>query len=141
MEKKQNNKAKDAVKQFHNACNLLACTINEQLFDGDRRWYWIGDEVGGLCDFDDLDVLKPEDMVRIIDHGMTYDQYAEWRDANLDNNNYINLRSWLMGLRHEMIKPHKDADGGQTWQKQAEESSVFRWAYLDDILPEKGGGE
>ena len=43
-------------------------------------------------------------MVRIIEHGMTYDDYAEWRDANLENNRYINLKSWLMGARHEMFK-------------------------------------
>ncbi len=92
------------VAAFKGACNALAEQVNRHLFDADRRWYWIGDEVGGLCDFDDLDVLRPEDMVRIIDQGMTYDEYAEWRDANIDNNNYINLKSWLMGLRHEMIK-------------------------------------
>ena len=49
-------------------------------------------------------MLNPEDMVRIIENGMTYGEYAEWRDANLDNNRYINLKSWLMGLRHKMLK-------------------------------------
>ena len=45
----------------------------------------------------------PEDMVRIIEHHMTYDEYAEWRDANLGKEKYINLRSWLKGARHEML--------------------------------------
>ena len=43
-------------------------------------------------------------MVRIIENGITYDEYAEWRDANLDNGRYINLKSWLLGARHYMFK-------------------------------------
>ena len=88
---------------FHNACNLLATLVNEQLFEGSRSWYWVADDIGGLCDFEETDVLNPEDMVRIIENGLTYDQYAEWREANLDNGRYINLKSWLKGARHEML--------------------------------------
>lgn len=43
----------------------------------------------------DTDFLSPEDMVRIIENDITYDEYAEWREANLDHNSYINLKSWL----------------------------------------------
>lgn len=98
-----NKKTQDAIKKYKDACNLLASIVNEQLFDACRKWYWIGGEVGGACDFEECDVLNPEDMVRIIESGLTYDQYAEWRDANLDNNSYINLKSWLMGLRHDIL--------------------------------------
>lgn len=94
----------DAVQRFKDACNDIAELVNEQLFDGCRKWYWIGDEVGGACDFEEVDVLNPEDMVRIIENNLTYDEYAEWREANLDNNRYINLKSWLMGARHDMFK-------------------------------------
>lgn len=94
----------DAVQRFKDACNDIAELVNEQLFDGCRKWYWIGDEVGGACDFEEVDVLNPEDMVSIIENGLTYDEYAEWREANLDNNRYINLKSWLMGARHDMFK-------------------------------------
>lgn len=91
------------IKVYHDVCNKLAELVNSQLFDGCRKWYWIGDEVGGVCDFEDSDVLNPEDMVRIIENGMSYDEYAEWNDANLDNDSYINLKSWLMGARHNML--------------------------------------
>ena len=84
--------------------NTLAELVNKQLFDGCRQWYWIGNEVGGVCDFEDVDVLNLEDMFCIIENNMTYDAYAEWRDANLDNNRNINLKSWLMGARHDMLK-------------------------------------
>ena len=93
---------------FRESCDRLAELVNEQLFDGCRKWYWIGEEVGGACDFEECDVLNPEDMVRIIESGLTYDQYAEWRDANLDNNRYINLKSCLMGERHDMLKEEKE---------------------------------
>lgn len=96
-------KAPSVVREFKKACDDLAELVNEQLFDGCREWYWICDEVGGACDFEECDVLNPEDMVRIIENNMTYDEYAEWRDANLDHAQYINLKSWLMGARHDML--------------------------------------
>ena len=96
-------KVPSVVRKYKKACDDLAELVNEQLFDFFRVWYWIGDEVGGACDFEETDVLNPEDMVRIIENGLTYDQYAEWREANLDNGRYINLKSWLMGLRLVML--------------------------------------
>ena len=99
------------IELFKTACNRLATFVNMQLFDGCRKWYWIGNEVGGACDFEECDVLNPEDMVRIIENGLSYDEYAEWRDANIDNNRYINLKSWLMGARHYMLKEEKKVNG------------------------------
>lgn len=110
MDIKKREQGMSAVSMFHNACNLLATLVNEQLFEGIRTWYWIGDEVGGVCDFEECDMLNPDDMVRIIENKMTYDEYAEWRDANLDNNRYINLKSWLMGLRHDMLDKEKESE-------------------------------
>ena len=105
MNKKKLNKSqKKTIELFKFACDSLAASVNQQLFDGCRKWYWIGDEVGGACDFEETDVLNVDDMVRIIENNMTYDEYAEWRDAILDNNRYINLKSWLMGARHDMFK-------------------------------------
>ena len=110
MDKKKREQGRSAVAMFHNACNLLATLVNEQLFDGIRTWYWIGDDVGGMCDFEESDFLSPEEMVRIIEHHLTYDEYAEWRDANLDDGRYINLKSWLMGARHYMLDKEKETE-------------------------------
>ena len=106
--KKKNKPQLSAVEQFKTACNELAASVNQQLFYGCRQWYWVGGDVGGVCDFEDVDVLNLEDMVLIIEKNMTYDQYAEWRDANLDNNRYINLKLWMMGARHDMLKEKKE---------------------------------
>ena len=103
-----NKSQKETIELFKFACNSLATAVNKQLFDGCRKWYWIGDEVGGVCDFEDCDLLNPEDMVRVIENNMTYDEYAEWREANLNNNYYIHLKSWLMGERHDMFKEDKE---------------------------------
>ena len=69
-----------------------------------REFHWILDIPGGLCDFEDTDLLSPDEMVLILEYNMSYEQYAEWREANLTHKPTINLRSWLMGLRHEMLK-------------------------------------
>ena len=100
----------DTVEQYKKSCNDLAELVNQQIFDGCRKWYWIGDDVGGVCDFECVDILNPEDMLRIIENGLTYDDYAEWRNANLDNKRYINLKSWLMGLRHDMLNVEKETN-------------------------------
>lgn len=104
---KKNNKtmtATDAVQRFKVACNDLAEAVNKQLFEDSRTWSWVADVVGDSCDFEDSDFLNPEDMVLIIENKMTYSEYAAWRDANLDNENFINLKSWLKGARHDMFE-------------------------------------
>ena len=106
--KKMNKSQKETIELFKFACNSLATAVNKQLFDGYRNWYWIGNEVGGACDFEEADVLNPDDMVHIIENGLTYDEYAEWREANLNNNYYIHLKLWMMGERRDMFKEDKE---------------------------------
>jgi len=71
------------IKQYDNACNLLAALVNKRLFDGERQWWWVADEVGGVCCFDDTDYLTPGEMKYILAHGIDYAHYAAWRDANM----------------------------------------------------------
>lgn len=94
--------------RFKNACNALAEAVNKQLFNGFRKWYWISEEVGGVCDFGGVDLLCPDDMVCIIGYSISYDEYVEWRDAILDHHMHINLKSWLMGVRHEMLNKNEN---------------------------------
>lgn len=94
--------------KFSNVCNELAERINHRLFEDSREFHWILDTPGGLCDFEDTDFLAPDEMVLILEYNISYDQYAEWREANLTHKPTINLRSWLMGLRHEMLKNAPD---------------------------------
>ena len=41
------SQSKKIIKQYKDSCNELAGLVNMQLFDGCRKWYWIGGEVGG----------------------------------------------------------------------------------------------
>ena len=100
---------KSIIKAFNSACNNLAQAVNEQLYDGKCKPYWIADVVGGLCDFGGYVVLSPIEMVLIIGHHLTYDQVMEWIDAGVDYNReresekYINLDAWIKGERYEML--------------------------------------
>lgn len=96
-----------AVVNYWDACERLVKITNKQLFDGFRSTYWVGGVCGGLCCFDDTDFLSPEEMALIIWNEVTYEQYAEWREANLANERNINLQSWLKGARHSMQKDKK----------------------------------
>lgn len=67
---------------------------------------------------------------------------SQWHDASEEPN--AKLDAWLiMQTGKDLYETVKYAgynkDGGQTWQRQAEKGYIIRWAYLDDILPKKGG--
>ena len=96
-----------AVVNYWDACEKLVDIINEKLFDDSRDPYWIGGVCGGLCDFGDTDFLTPEEMALIIQNEVIYEQYVEWREANLASEHKINLLSWLKGARHSMQKDKK----------------------------------
>lgn len=96
-----------AVANYWDACERLVEITNKQLFEGFRSTYWVGGVCGGLCCFDDTDFFSPEEMALIIRYEVTYEQYAEWREANLASERKINLQSWLKGARHSMQKDKK----------------------------------
>lgn len=97
------------ISAYREACENLKDAVNEQLFEGGRSPYWIGDEVGGLCDFEGYIILSATDMVLIIEHDLTYEQVSEWINAGVDYNReregekYINLDAWIKGERYEML--------------------------------------
>lgn len=103
------NLRKKNISAYRAACENLKEAVNEQLFEGGRSPYWIGDEVGGMCDFEEYMILSATDMVLIIEHNLTYEQVSEWIYAGVDYNSgrekmhYINLQSWLKGARYEMF--------------------------------------
>lgn len=106
MKEEKKKTPQQAIAEFKNACDELARQVNHCLFEDSCDWYWVANRVGGSCDFGDTDFLTPEEMVLILEHHLTYDEYADWRDANINNierKGFINLKSWIMGCRHEML--------------------------------------
>ena len=120
MNKKEQDETTQAIHDFRDACNRLAELINRRLFEDCRDWWWVGDEVGGTCCFDDDDYLTPEEMVLILEEGVSYDQYEEWHCANLDHDDYINLYSWLRGCRHDMLNKSKEDNNNNSNQQDNE---------------------
>lgn len=112
-EKDKPKTPQQAIFQFEHACDELARQVNHRLFEDSRNYFWIGNRIGGTCDFDDNDMLTPEEMVLILQTPhFTYKEYSEWRDDNIeyhDTKGFINLGSWLMGCRHFML-PDKVKD-------------------------------
>lgn len=107
MKEEKKKTPQQAIAEFKNACDELARQVNHRLFEDSRDWYWVANRVGGSCDFNDTDFLTPEEMVIILQTPhFTYNEYAEWRDANINNierKGFINLQSWIIGCRHEML--------------------------------------
>lgn len=98
------------VKNYEDACNKLAEYIANNFLQ-QRDWYWVGDEVGGVADFGDIDFLTPMEMRLIITNRLKYEDYAAWRDAIVDNSDkgvVINLQSWIKGLRYEQLERKED---------------------------------
>lgn len=91
------------IEIYKNSCNLLAQQINDYLFEGSRNFYWVAQDIGGICDFDDSDFLTPSEMVLILENKLAYDDYVNWRDSNINNESFINLKSWINGCRHDML--------------------------------------
>lgn len=105
-------KNSDFISVIKSNLNGLCELVNEQLFEGCREWYWVGEHHGGICCFDDTDYLNVEDMILIIEQEVTYEHYSSWHNAELDHpKQHINLRSWLMGARHEMLRNKNDSKG------------------------------
>lgn len=124
---------------FENDCNELARLVNKYLFNDERHWYWVGDYVGGTCDFGDTDFLSPIDMVVILDNNVTYEQYAEWRDANINNierKGFINLESWIMGCRHDMLadKPTYPDHYKEEHQEQSKHNITMKFTEVIEGL-------
>lgn len=103
---------------YKKICNRIAETVNQQLFDGTRSWYWIGEDGCEMCDFDDTDVLSIETMSCIIEKNVSYEEYVEWRDYFIDHPEIVttNLRTWIKKKRNKQEEIRIE-EMGQDWFK------------------------
>lgn len=117
-------KLKNLRKSYEDACNMwlreLCISWELRMSDG----FWIGDEVGGIWDSGDGDVIVDmQDIIYIVEHDVTYDTYCDWRSYNSDAAEfgyaYMRLKSYCEGERripqyafdrlHQMKKDFEDA--------------------------------
>lgn len=94
---------KNLKKDYEDAVSAYVRAFSKQM--NMRFGGWIGDEVGGMADFDDYYSLDFADVKRCVDEGVDYGTLAEWyrycvEVGELEINATIpNLKSWLMGFR------------------------------------------
>ena len=93
----------DLKNDYENAVQAYVRAFCKQM---DMRFgFWIGDEVGGMADFDDYYTLRFDDVKLCVDEAVDYATLAEWYAYCVDvgelgiNATIPNLKSWLMGFR------------------------------------------
>ena len=101
---------------FINACDKLALhfcsTLGVSASSSDTWWVSYGSL---FCFLGGEMFINAEDMMLVIEHRMTWEDFSEWywqwNDMDKDGNplpNRVNLNSWLMGARPEMITDNID---------------------------------
>lgn len=114
MTQKHRHKASIA---FISACEQLARAFCDTLGisrHSDGCW-WV--DYGGTFAFQCGEMFAgAEDMMLVIENGMSWEDFVEWYYQFYDFDhetleqkpNRINLRSWLMGARPEMLNENTD---------------------------------
>lgn len=93
-------------KAYESVCDTYAQRLIEQLGLRKDDAYWVSDEIGSTFAYGDNYFLTMEEIVLLVDNCIGYDEFAEWYNqwTEFDNENRINLRSWIMGARPEMFE-------------------------------------
>lgn len=99
-------KTKDAVKcelkkQYDCACNQYVSELL-RIWELDAFYgHWIGDDVGGIYDYDGGFTISMENIIYCVEHDITGEQYLEWQDYTIEASEFNmeapNFRSWMMG--------------------------------------------
>lgn len=86
-------KPKDKFNEIANLYIRLFEEKHEIDFD-----YWIGDEIGGVADFNSY-CLNYDDVRRDIDEEVDKTVFFAWYDYNFNTDQYVNYKSWLMNYK------------------------------------------
>ena len=87
--------------QFEKACNdYLQALLEAWDLDG-FYGYWIGEEVGGVYDYDAGITINMSDIIYCIENDVTEQQYMEWQEYCIEAAEFgfttPNLKSWMHG--------------------------------------------
>lgn len=88
--------------------NQYECACNRYVAELLRIWeldsfygYWIGDDVGGIYEYESGFNISMENIIYCVDNDVTEEQYMEWTDYICDasefNMDTPSLRSWMKG--------------------------------------------
>lgn len=107
------NKTNDAIKkelreQWEKACNAYLTELLRTWELDEYYGSWVGDEVGGLYDYEAELTINMTDIIYCVEHDVTEEQYREWQDYCVEAAEFgfplPNFKSWMMGC------PRTDAD-------------------------------
>lgn len=91
---------KELRRKYNDACNAYLSALLEK-WQLTGYHFWIGDEIGGLCNMPDDNVISMQDIIYCIENDISYNEFIKWIDYNVDahefNFNHINLKSWHNG--------------------------------------------
>ena len=91
---------------YEQACEEYRLRLCNQFGIDWNDTYWIAGRVGGVLDIQSYYAIDMDELRYIVDNSMTFEDFEEWYEQWMDteNENRINIRSWLMGARPELFK-------------------------------------
>lgn len=88
-------------KQYEAACQAYLAELLKMWELDSYYGYWIGDEVGGVYDYDGGFSINMEDIIYCVENDVTEQQYYEWQEYIVDASEFgfdiPNLKSWMHG--------------------------------------------
>lgn len=91
---------KELKEKYNDACNnYLSALLEKWQLTGYH--FWIADEIGGICNLPDDNIISMQDIIYCIENDISYNEFIKWLDYNMAarefNFNNINLKSWHNG--------------------------------------------
>ncbi len=129
---------------FIRACEGLARAFCDQLDISHRpeNVWWI--DYGGTFAFNCGEMfVNAADMMLVVEHKLTWEQFSEFYDQWVSSEGRINLNSWLMGARPEMTTDNPTGARSMTEEESKAmietltvRTPVNSWISVDERLPE-----
>lgn len=103
---KEMNKVSSVIKKrlredWEKVCNSYLLELLNMWGLEARYGYWIGDEVGGVYDYDIAFTINIDDIIYCVENDVTECEYIGWQDyvseADMYGFNTPNLKSWMKG--------------------------------------------
>lgn len=95
------NKIKQLRTAYEKACNDYLAELLRMWELDSHYGYWIGDDVGGVYDYDGVFTINMNDIIYCVENGVTERQYYEWQEYIVDASEFgfdtPNLKSWMHG--------------------------------------------
>ncbi len=95
------NKTKQLRTAYEKACNDYLAELLRMWELDSHYGYWIGDDVGGVYDYDGGFSINMDDIIYCVENVVTELQYCEWQEYIVDASEFgfdmPNLKSWMHG--------------------------------------------